>query len=58
MVGFWTVTVTSEYVDPKGTYQKFEESFQLEIYDEGEDQEADESEITDSEIESQLNQAE
>ena len=27
MVGFWTVTVTSEYVDPKGTYQKFEESF-------------------------------
>ena len=35
-VGTWRVNVVSEYFDPKGRYHKFENSFNLEVWNDEE----------------------
>ena len=32
MIGLYKVTISSEYVDPRGRYHRFQNSFTIEVY--------------------------
>ena len=46
MIGLYVVTISSEYVDPRGRYHRFQNSFTIEVYSDDEVEEEELPELT------------